>query len=503
MARQPAAFVWAGDAIYADDFEYPPTYDNRSWIDWFFTKKKVKQATPATFQELFRAQLQHPGYRAFLGHKHPYIMGTFDDHDYGLNNGDRTYQYKRESAIAYMDFIAQSNQQSQQQAEDAWMTMKERAAQGKGLYGVKVLDFLRPAGQQLLTDAEAGLDPTVVRTSEYERVRLSNRSVAIFLLDSRSNKTPWVEKNETMKFKSELKYDGDFLGEEQWTWFEQAIGSSTAAVNFVVQGLQVHPERYFDGHLIENWSRFPMAQHRLYQALLKSNVQAPILISGDVHMSQVMRRDCRRVQNGSTSPNTRFLLELTTSGMTHSWGHQLCERPTDSELCKVESIQKSLSMGMHAVHHSGAWPELVTLDHAEEGARKGVQYTLERSFGEFEFDWERRQVRMRVLGGDSTKPPYLSTVWDFDTLSGRSPVNETGLVTSAEYSMTFEHLASHNISNSNDWVCVSYRGHASEERQLLGIAIVAGVGIFLLLLPVVSPVLLAFILIRSKRRKQA
>ena len=33
----------------------------------------------------------------------------------------------------------------------------------------------------------------------------------------------------------------DFLGEEQWMWFKQALNNSQATVNIIVSGLQVHP----------------------------------------------------------------------------------------------------------------------------------------------------------------------------------------------------------------------------------------------------------------------
>jgi phosphodiesterase/alkaline phosphatase D-like protein len=82
----------------------------------------------------------------------------------------------------------------------------------------------------------------------------------------------------------------------------------------------------FDGNLVEDWSRFPSAQHRLYQTILSSGIQSPILISGDVHMAEFSRRDCRqRLQppNDNKSPegahhtysNSRMLLEVTISGM--------------------------------------------------------------------------------------------------------------------------------------------------------------------------------------------
>jgi phosphodiesterase/alkaline phosphatase D-like protein len=79
----------------------------------------------------------------------------------------------------------------------------------------------------------------------------------------------------------------------------------------------------FDGNIVEDWSRFPMAQHKLYQMMLSSNVQVPILVSGDVHMAELLRRDCRQRQPYKTNSNmmyanysaSRMLLEVTVSGM--------------------------------------------------------------------------------------------------------------------------------------------------------------------------------------------
>jgi alkaline phosphatase D len=532
-ARRAAAFVWAGDAVYGDDFEYLSSKKKFFSYWWRAKKKQIKEATPSVLHNLYREQLLHPGYRALLSAHHDNIsnnsnngrppvvvMGTFDDHDYGRNNGDQTYQYRRESAVAYMDFIEQSNQyyyynlmntntSFNNSSSSRWNVMKERAAAGKGLFGVKVLDFRRPVGQQLLTDAEAGLDPTVITAVEGH---LSDRSVAIFLLDCRSHKTPWIEEQSSStnkqqqsssSVKSDLNYQGDFLGQEQWDWFEQAIGRSTAAVNLVVQGLQVHPERYFDGHLVENWGRFPKARHRLYQAVLQPNVKAPILISGDVHMAEISRRDCRR-QEIDTTTNSRFLLEVTSSGMTHSWGNGLCARPRESSLCQSPYFQMSMRAGMHLAHLNGAWTEVVTLDHrnAHEGAKAGVQYSLDRNFGELEFDWEKRQVILRILGEDDSAPPLLSTIWDFDKLSGRTSIEETGKVSAADYDKVFNDLLSHNVATSKDWICINHRGLPSEKLQLFGVASALSFSMFLLLIPIVFPVLLACFLMRSKLQKR-
>lgn len=246
--RKPSAFVWVGDAVYADDFEWTPAAERKSIQDSI--KRRVKEAVPEDFERLYQRLLRNHAYRTFIQPDNetdagPLIMGTFDDHDYGRNNGDRTYKYKRESAMLFMDFIAKSNKNVH---SSEFGTMENRAASGKGLYGVKVLDFARQLNEQVLSDQEAGLDLDAVHEWN-PSLTLSNKSVAIFVLDCRSNKTPWPKRT----FFAPSTSNGDFLGEEQWRWFEEALRRSTASVNIVVQGLQVHAEHMFDGNIAEEW----------------------------------------------------------------------------------------------------------------------------------------------------------------------------------------------------------------------------------------------------------
>jgi alkaline phosphatase D len=68
--------------------------------------------------------------------------------------------------------------------------------------------------------------------------------VAAFVLDVRTNKSPW-KKGPASYVPDE---DGDLLGEEQWRWFEHSIRRSRAAVNVVVSGLQYHGNRKHNYH---------------------------------------------------------------------------------------------------------------------------------------------------------------------------------------------------------------------------------------------------------------
>ena len=212
--RHAAGLLWVGDAVYGDDYHANGT---------------VRIATPEILQSLYHDLLQtHPGYAAYRA-AGPTILGVWDDHDYGVNNGDRNYPFRVESAELYLDFIRRSNRKA---LHDDWTVMERRARAGRGLYGVKVFDFHRPRGEELLSDHEAGIDPDIVGADS--TAKLSDRSVAVFLMDCRSNKSPWQK---DFPYKFQLDYDGDFFGDEQWQWLEAALQRSTATVNIILQGL--------------------------------------------------------------------------------------------------------------------------------------------------------------------------------------------------------------------------------------------------------------------------
>ena len=255
-SRNPTAFVWGGDAVYSDDrqvgqeeeasmvtstetetntddssnFHQKENTRSRWWSSLFEfqiprRKSKSKHATPEYLRQLYEEQLQVPDYRDLLREDNGVggklsIFGTIDDHDYGINNGDKTFIFRRENGIEYTKFLGLDEESA----------MSKRAAKGLGVYGVQVYDFSskRDPSRRLLSDEEAGLDPDVVEDATSNISSEKNQLVAIFVLDVRTNRTPWVKK---FPDRFSLDPEGDFLGEEQWEWFETAIGRSKASVN--------------------------------------------------------------------------------------------------------------------------------------------------------------------------------------------------------------------------------------------------------------------------------
>lgn len=345
------------------------------------------------------------------------------------------------------------------------------------MYGVKLFDFELPMGQREVPEELASIDPDATNARYY---KYSDKTVAVFVLDVRTNKTPW--KTGSAAYQEDL--EGDFLGERQWRWFEQAIQNSRASVNVIVNGLQVYANRYPNGNVAEAWSRYPTAQQRLFDAVLHPHVRSPILISGDVHMTQLMRKDCF---NGRQQ---RSLLEMTTSGMTHTWG---TASSPPLGMTRVPSLLERLHVFasaslLNVLHRFCPWtdvmishPQHTELGGAEEGSVQGLQYSLEKNFGELEFDWTHRTVTMRTIGEDAQ--PLLSAKVSMDSLNdGFMPGNT---------------LDTHDFAVSNntlpEWTCVNYRG----DHSLISHAVGHLTSAFVLLVTLPSPIwLTAYVLLR-------
>jgi len=377
--------------------------------------------------------------------------------------------------------------------------MAQRAANGLGVFGVKLFDFGRIQGQELVPDHEACIDPDAICVaSNLDEPMYSNRTVAVFVLDVRTNKDPWLEGNHAY-YPSEVI--GDFLGPDQWQWFEQAISNSKATVNVVVSGLQVNANLFTNPNIAESWSAFPRSQQRLMDAILGDSVSSPILISGDVHMTQLMRKDCRR---RSDLGQQRPVVEMTTSGMTHSWG-RVNSRPLDHPDYQP-SIRERIEVfvggtAMHFLHQLRPWTQLmmssddptITHDGGMESAKTGLQYSLERNFGELEFDWEERTVALRSIGEDGR--PLLSSKIQMDQLSGKS-LMKTSFLSEDEFQ---REIAEQHPLVAGEWVCLPYRGRVGVMHEMLGHvrSVLAIVSFFTL--PVLVP---AYLLVRRRRKSK-
>lgn len=118
--------------------------------------------------------------------------------------------------------------------------------------------------------------------------------VRLYLLDARS-------------FRDSLgSLAGTILGQQQWAWLIGELSSSDADVNILASGIQFLAKE----HPYEKWANFPTQRERLLQILGRLDVKNPVLISGDRHIAEM---------SVDTLPGNKPILEITSSGLTHSW----------------------------------------------------------------------------------------------------------------------------------------------------------------------------------------
>ena len=198
---KPDLWIWLGDIIYAD------TRDMQ------------------VMRQKYEAQKKNPGYRLLL--EACPVIGIWDDHDYGKNNGGKEYDKKRQSQQILLDFLDE--------------TANSRRRRQQGVY------------------ASYSYGP------EGEKVK-------VILLDTRYHRDEPGEK-------------GDLLGAEQWTWLEDELSRSTASVHLIGSSIQVLPEE----HPYEKWANFPRARERLFAVIGRSRALGVIFLSGDRHLGEIAR----------------------------------------------------------------------------------------------------------------------------------------------------------------------------------------------------------------------
>ena len=101
--------------------------------------------------------------------------------------------------------------------------------------------------------------------------------------------------------------EADLLGSRQEEWLRKTLYESTAQVILLVSGIQFLPE----DHKYEKWANFPRSRQWLFRLLEDENLPGIILLSGDRHFHEISELQL----NASRPP----LVEITSSGMTHSW----------------------------------------------------------------------------------------------------------------------------------------------------------------------------------------
>lgn len=230
---QPEAWIWGGDIVYADsdDFE--------------------------TIEKHYHRQLENREYKRLT--ESAKILGTWDDHDYGMNDGGVAFSAKTKSQEAFLNFLKVGQSDSRRDQEGVYYS---------------------------------------------EQIQTEGHIVEVILLDTRYFRSDLTQGTEGRRYDPNYDETATMLGDAQWNWLSDQLTTSTADLIFLVSSIQVLSAE----HGYEKWQNLPHERERLISLL--NQVDQPVMVlSGDRHISEwsVLKTEDKEI------------IDFTSSGLTHSY----------------------------------------------------------------------------------------------------------------------------------------------------------------------------------------
>lgn len=239
ILQNPNVWIWGGDIVYADT-------DNMNKL-----------------MAIYKEQNENKGYQ-LLKSKVP-VIGTWDDHDYGLNDGGEEFSMKKESQQLFMDFMEVPKDDKRRNREGVYASHTYKTSEG---------------------------------------------SIKILVLDTRYFRSQLL-KDENLNKRYKVNYEGSatVLGAEKWKWLENELRTSEADFNLIVSSIQFLSAE----HGFETWGNFPKEVEKLNKLIIESKAKGTMILSGDRHISEFSK---------TTLENMEYpLIDFTSSGLTHSYSN--------------------------------------------------------------------------------------------------------------------------------------------------------------------------------------
>jgi alkaline phosphatase D len=255
-AKRPNLFLFIGDNQYAD-----VSYDEQG------NRTRGPVTNPARFKEAYDAVSAKPEFAAFKASTP--IMGTWDDHDYGINDGGKEYPLKAESQQAFLDFFG--------------FAKDDPIRHQAGIYHSRIVND-------------------------------QDRSIQVIMLDTRYHRDKLkIGPNGTSKHSGRYAPNTDksktLLGEEQWRWLRDEL-TKDADVRIIVSSIQIVAYE----HRWESWGNFPHERDALYALITQTGAENTFFLSGDRHLMEISKDTG---QKGSSVPYP--IWDFTASGMTQAY----------------------------------------------------------------------------------------------------------------------------------------------------------------------------------------
>ncbi|MGH6920320.1 MAG: alkaline phosphatase D family protein [Geminicoccaceae bacterium] len=243
LAYQPELFIFTGDNVYGDVTSQAMTELRRAY------------AAAAKIEGIAALRAKVP------------VLATWDDHDYGRNDGGGDFAHRRQAKQLFLDFWG--------------ITSDDPRSRRPGVYHAEIVG---PPGER----------------------------VQIILLDTRSFRSPLRPTDQRGALGKEAYLpDPDpaktMLGEAQWAWLAEQL-RAPAELRLLVSSVQVLAEQ----HGFERWGNLPHERQRLLELITETGAGGVVIVSGDRHIGALYR----------LSEDVPYALyEITASGLNMAYAH--------------------------------------------------------------------------------------------------------------------------------------------------------------------------------------
>ncbi len=244
-ATNPELFLFIGDNNYGDQM----------WAG---------DASLATLREAYRVQSETPELADFRS-KIP-MMITWDDHDFGFNDGGASFAYRQWAETIYETF---------------WQSSEEVKSR-PGVYESRIFGEEGKRTQVIVLD-------TRFFRSDLDRMPYQKERPPL------GSYVPSEDPSKTL------------LGKAQWDWLEQQL-AKPADFRIIASSIQV----ITDAHNYESWENLPLERAKLYGLLADREESGLVLLSGDRHAGGIYT-DTPEAGGGEQ------FWELTSSSLNYSF----------------------------------------------------------------------------------------------------------------------------------------------------------------------------------------
>ena len=223
----PQLFIMMGDNVYASRKDNKPIIDQYIKMNQIAEYKELREAIP--------------------------FLATWDDHDYGQNDGGFDNPEKDEARRVFLNY---------------WSYLKFTMPKGQqGIYHSRIIGSKNRKVQIIMLDTRWDRSP-LVKNPEYNAETNTEQPPKIFL--------PTDDKNARV------------LSEAQWKWLDQEL-AKPANLRLIVSSIQV----IANDHYFEKWGNFPKERERFFNLLKKHKAKNTVILSGDRHLSAVAKEDVK------------------------------------------------------------------------------------------------------------------------------------------------------------------------------------------------------------------